>query len=110
MKKFMVVCFVFASFSSFAHANNRHYRTNNVRSVAINNSSAQGVAETMASQRCVTHYGGHSAYEGCGSGYSQREAYNNCCYSRDGNLFTYDVGYAQDSSGKWYCCRRYRNK
>ena len=69
--------------------------------------TAQGVAVIMARLNRVGHFGGNPGYEGCGSGMSQAAAYSACCYSRSG-MATVDVGYAQSSSGMWYCCRRYR--
>ncbi len=74
---------------------------------SVDNGSAQGVANTMASRNCVSHFGGHGGmYEGCGSGWTQDQAYNNCCYSKS-SMVTVDVGYAQSKYGMWYCCRRY---
>jgi hypothetical protein len=70
--------------------------------------TAQGVANTMAARNYVGHFGGNSGYEGCGSGYSREQAYNNCCFANDTRLTTVDVGYAQGSNGRWFCCRRYR--
>lgn len=67
-------------------------------------STAQGVAIIMARLGRVGHFGGNRGYEGCGSGWTQEAAFNNCCYSW---MRTVDVGYAQDSSGRWFCCRRY---
>jgi hypothetical protein len=55
----------------------------------------------------VGHFGGNPGYEGCGAGSTKLAAYNNCCYSNSG-MATVDVGYAQSSSGTWYCCRRYQ--
>ena len=76
-------------------------------STPVDNTSAQGVANTMASRNCVSHFGGHyNTYEGCGSGWTQNEAYNNCCYSNSG-MSVVDVGYAQSKHGMWYCCKRY---
>jgi hypothetical protein len=74
---------------------------------SADNSSAQGVADTMARYHRVGHWGGHSPYyEGCGSGFSPEQAYRNCCYANSG-MKTIDVGYAQGNNGMWYCCRRY---
>ena len=70
-------------------------------------SSAQGVANLMASYSRVGHWGGNPGYEGCGCGASQAAAYNTCCYASSG-MATVDVGYAQGANGMWYCCRRYR--
>lgn len=72
-----------------------------------NNSTAQGVAEMMASRNSVGHFGGNSGYEGCGSGSSPEAAYRNCCFANSG-MTTVDVGYAQGRNGQWFCCRRYR--
>lgn len=86
---------------------NTRYYSNNYSSSPVDNATAQGVANTMASRHRVAHYGGHAGlYEGCGSGRSKEQAYKNCCYSSSG-MHTVDVGYAQSSSGMWYCCRRY---
>lgn len=71
------------------------------------NSTAQGVANIMAAQGRVGHYGGNPGYEGCGMGSTQAAAYGNCCFANSG-MATVDVGYAQASNGYWYCCRRYR--
>lgn len=73
---------------------------------AAETATAQGVANIMARMRRVGHWGGNRGYEGCGSGFSQQHAYNNCCYANSG-MTTVDVGYAQ-AGGMWYCCRRYR--
>lgn len=87
-------------------SNNYYYNTSSNTS-SVDNATAQGVANTMASRNRVAHFGGHAGlYEGCGSGWSQDQAYRNCCYSSSG-MPTVDVGYAQSSSGMWYCCRRY---
>tara|TARA_B100002019_G_scaffold184518_1_gene159263 strand:- start:208 stop:549 length:342 start_codon:yes stop_codon:yes gene_type:complete len=85
-------------------SSNKYYYT---YTSSVDNSSAQGVANTMASRNCVAHFGGHyNSYEGCGSGWTQNQAYNNCCYSNSG-MAVIDVGYAQGSNGMWYCCKRY---
>jgi hypothetical protein len=70
-------------------------------------STAQGVAQIMASTGTVGHWGGNPGYEGCGAGATQAAAYNNCCYANSG-MTTVDVGYARGASGMWFCCRRYR--
>lgn len=75
--------------------------------VSYSTSTAQGVANIMASRGQVGHFGGNSGYEGCGAGSSAAAAYNNCCYANSG-MRTVDVGYARGSSGMWFCCRRYR--
>jgi len=87
---------------NYTTSNNTSYTTN------VDNSTAQGVANTMASKNYVGHFGGNSGYEGCGSGYSREQAYSNCCFANDTRLTTVDVGYAQGSNGRWFCCRRYR--
>ena len=69
--------------------------------------TAQGVAQIMAASGTVGHWGGNPGYEGCGSGATPAAAYNNCCYSNSG-MATVDVGYARNSRGMWFCCRRYR--
>ena len=69
--------------------------------------TAQGVANIMARLRRVGHWGGNPGYEGCGYGATQALAYNICCYANS-EMTTVDVGYAQDASGNWYCCRRYK--
>lgn len=70
-------------------------------------STAQGVANLMASRGAVGHFGGNTGYEGCGAGASPAAAYNNCCYANSG-MTTVDVGYARSANGMWFCCRRYR--
>ncbi|WP_254508278.1 hypothetical protein [Anatilimnocola floriformis] len=70
-------------------------------------SSAQGVANIMAANGYVGHFGGNPGYEGCGMAGTKEGAYAICCYANSG-MATVDVGYAQGSNGMWYCCRRYR--
>ncbi len=74
---------------------------------AFDVSTAQGVANIMASRGYVGHFGGNTGYEGCGMGMSKEHAYSICCYANSG-MTTVDVGYAQGANGMWYCCRRYR--
>ena len=120
MKKFILCLFVLASISQIAEARPRRYYTysgnqssnkvysyTNGSSYSGETSTAQGVAEIMARTGRVGHFGGNSGYEGCGSGPTRESAYRNCCYANSG-MTTVDVGYAQGSSGQWYCCRRYR--
>jgi len=78
-----------------------------VRTVSYSTSTAQGVANLMASYNRVGHFGGNRGYEGCGCGGSPAAAYSICCYGNSG-MATIDVGYAQGANGMWYCCRRYR--
>lgn len=74
---------------------------------AFDTSTAQGVANIMASRNMVGHFGGNPGYEGCGMGATKQAAYSICCYGNSG-MATVDVGYAQAANGMWYCCRRYR--
>src|SRR5262245_16119412 len=78
-----------------------------VTQVSYSTSTAQGVANLMAANNRVGHWGGNPGYEGCGCGASPAAAYNICCYGNSG-MATVDVGYAQSANGMWYCCRRYR--
>jgi len=78
-----------------------------VTSASHSTSTAQGVANIMASYNRVGHWGGNPGYEGCGCGASPAAAYSICCYANSG-MTTVDVGYAQSANGMWYCCRRYR--
>ncbi len=78
-----------------------------VRPATFSTSSAQGVANIMASYNRVGHWGGNPGYEGCGCGATPAAAYAICCYGNSG-MATVDVGYAQAANGMWYCCRRYR--
>jgi len=77
------------------------------RSTSYSTSTAQGVANLMASYNRVGHFGGNPGYEGCGCGATPAAAYSICCYGNSG-MATVDVGYAQGANGLWYCCRRYR--
>ena len=112
MKKFILGLMFTGLITGICEARPRYYSNNSnkvysyTNNVSSNNSTAQGVAETMASRGIVGHFGGNSGYEGCGSGFSQQQAYNNCCFSNSG-MTTVDVGYAQGKDGRWYCCRRY---
>lgn len=81
--------------------------TATVKTVSYSTSTAQGVANIMASRNYVGHFGGNPGYEGCGCGASPAAAYAICCYANSG-MATVDVGYAQAANGMWYCCRRYR--
>jgi hypothetical protein len=79
-----------------------------VAPVYAETATAQGVANIMARNRRVGHWGGNRGYEGCGMGPTPQAAYAICCYGNSG-MRTVDVGYAQDANGMWYCCRRYVN-
>jgi hypothetical protein len=76
-------------------------------SASFSTVTAQGVANIMAANGRVGHWGGNPGYEGCGMGATPEAAYSVCCYGNSG-MATVDVGYAQSSNGMWYCCRRYR--
>jgi hypothetical protein len=73
---------------------------------SANNSTAQGVAEMMASSGQCRHFGGNTGYEGVGTGSTPEQALNNCCYSRSGMRIT-DQGVAY-GRGRWWACKRYR--
>jgi hypothetical protein len=75
--------------------------------MVLSTSTAQGVANIMASYNRVGHWGGNPGYEGCGCGATPAAAYSICCYGNSG-MATVDVGYARSANGMWYCCRRYR--
>lgn len=100
----MMLCGIFSGVSEAQ--NNYTYTTSKANIASFNNSTAQGVAQIMASKNYVGHFGGNNGYEGCGSGMTKQQAYNNCCFANSG-MRTIDVGYAQSQNGKWYCCRRY---
>lgn len=111
MKKIILVIIAFCVLTNVCAARKSRRQTNNTYkytySTPVDNTSAQGVANTMASRNCVAHYGGHhNTYEGCGSGWTQNDAYNNCCYSNS-SMAVVDLGYAQSKHGMWYCCKRY---
>lgn len=63
------VCEARPRYYSNSNSNKVYSYTNNVSG---NNSTAQGVAEMMAARNTVSHFGGNSGYEGCGSGFSQQ--------------------------------------
>lgn len=115
MKQFLLGCLIVLGVCTISEARPRWRNTNTV-SVSFklaegeSNATAECVAKIMAKRRTVGHWGGFSSYashEGCGMGMTKQQAYNNCCYSRNGWI-TVDVGYAQDVNGNWYCCRRYK--
>ena len=68
-------------------------------------STAQGVANHMASILRIGHWGGNRGYEGVGCGNSPYAAEMNCCYRRQ--MQPREVGIAQGSNGLWYACCRY---
>jgi hypothetical protein len=111
MKKILLILIATTMLTGVCEARRSRKKTNTTYkytySTSVDNTSAQGVANTMASRNCVSHFGGHhNTYEGCGSGWTQNEAYNNCCYSNSG-MPVVDVGYAKSKYGMWYCCKRY---
>lgn len=110
MKKILLFLIVIGLSTNICEARPRRtYTSYSAAYTAVDNSSAQGIANAMAERNYVGHFGGHgNGYEGCGSDYSQEQAYNNCCFARNSNLTTVDVGYAQGKNGRWFCCRRYR--
>ena len=111
MKKIVLCLIALTLLTNVCEARRNRKKTNTTYkytySTPVDNTSAQGVANTMAARNCVAHFGGHyNSYEGCGSGWSQDDAYRNCCYSNSG-MSVIDVGYAQGKNGMWYCCKRY---
>jgi hypothetical protein len=71
------------------------------------NSTAQGVANMMASRGVMQHFGGNTGYEGVGMGSSPEDALSRCCYSNSG-MTVVDQGVACGRNGRWYACKRYR--
>ena len=72
-----------------------------------NTSTAQGVAEIMASRGVMAHLGGNSfPYEGVGMAGSPEQAVRNCCYY--GKITITDQGVARGRDGRWYACIRGR--
>jgi hypothetical protein len=110
MRFLCVLALVLSVFYGEAEAFGRRRVYNTSRSELISTdstSTAQGIANIMARLRTVGHWGGNPGYEGCGCGPTKEAAYRICCFANSG-METVDVGYAQDSNGTWYCCRRYR--
>jgi len=68
-------------------------------------SSAQGVANHMASILRIGHFGGNHGYEGVGMGASPYAAEMNCCFRQ--RMQPREVGIAQGRNGMWYACCRY---
>src|SRR5438105_3649791 len=56
----------------------------NVRTASYSTSTAQGVANLMASYNRVGHFGGNPGYEGCGCGATAAAAYSICFYGNSG--------------------------
>jgi hypothetical protein len=107
----VVLCLVMCNTSEARRfVRNSSYPSYSYSNASVDNSSAQGVANTMARMNRRGHFGGHAGmFEGCGSGPTPDEACRNCCYS-DSGMPVVDMGYAMSSSGTWYCCKRYRPK
>ncbi len=77
-----------------------------VRTVAVGTfSTAQGVANHMASILRIGHFGGNSSYEGCGMGPTPYAAEMNCCFRN--RMTPREVGIARGSNGMYYACCRY---
>lgn len=72
----------------------------------VDTSSAQSVANYLASTQRVGHYGGSYAFEGVGMGGSAQAAINSCCKPRFGGS-PREVGVAQGSNGMFYACCRW---
>ena len=73
----------------------------------VDTSSAQSVANYLASSQRVGHFGGSYAFEGVGMGGSSQAAINSCCKPRFGGS-PREVGVAQGANGMFYaCCRWY---
>ena len=68
-------------------------------------STAQGVANHMATVLRIGHFGGNSGYEGCGCGATPHAAEMNCCFRQ--RMQPREVGLAQGANGMWYACCRY---
>src|SRR5687768_16839083 len=49
-----------------------------VKTVSYSTATAQGVANLMAANNRVAHFGGNPGYEGCGCGSTPAAAYNIC--------------------------------
>jgi hypothetical protein len=68
-------------------------------------STAQGVANHMASILRIGHFGGNSGYEGVGMGATPYAAEMNCCFRQ--RMQPREVGIARGSNGMYYACCRY---
>lgn len=68
-------------------------------------STAQGVANHMASILRIGHFGGNSGYEGCGCGATPYQAEMNCCFRQ--RMTPREVGIARGANGMYYACCRY---
>jgi hypothetical protein len=72
----------------------------------VDTSSAQSVANYLASSQRVGHFGGSYAFEGVGMGASPQAAINSCCKPRFGGS-PREVGVAQGANGMFYACCRW---
>jgi hypothetical protein len=104
MKTVVLACMIALAFNAFAYARPR--RSSQIIYATGSNQSAQAVAEACAREGRLAHRGGHYGHEGLGMASTKEAAYRNCCFATSG-MPDADVGFAQDSSGMWYCCRRY---
>jgi hypothetical protein len=68
-------------------------------------SSAQGVANHMATVLRIGHWGGNAGYEGCGCGATPHAAEMNCCFRN--RMQPREVGIARGANGMYYACCRY---
>jgi len=107
---FVVAAVLVCSFATEASARGRWRGGGNGGGFGLSGgpcATAQDCANLMARCGKVGHPGGNPGYEGCGCAGTAAGAYAICCYANSG-MATVDVGYAQSSSGMWFCCRRYR--
>jgi len=72
--------------------------------IAVDNSSAQAVADANARSGQNAHRGGHYAYEGVGWGTTPGAALAACC---DNGRPVVDQGVARSADGRYFACRRY---
>lgn len=75
------------------------------RTVTVNRSTCQGLAERLASQRTLSH-SGLNATEGIGMGSTREQAIASCCFW--GQRTPLDIGAAQSSDGRWFAVIHYR--
>lgn len=78
------------------------------RTVTVNRSTCQGLAEKLAQKDhgvSQSDHSGMNVYEGIGQGSTPQEAISKCCHQ--GRTPT-DIGTAQGVSGRWYAVIHYR--
>jgi hypothetical protein len=104
-----VAFIAFAFSATIASAAPPYVRVTNYNPIqpAPFNATAQGVAEHMARNGRIGHFGGNRGPEGVGYGRSPEEAIRNCCYSSSG-MAVIDRGIALGIDGRYYACQRYR--